>query len=261
MLTKRIIACLDVRDGRVVKGVQFVDIIDAGDPAELASPPRRRRRRRDCAPRHHRHARRPRHAARHRKAHRRTTLRSFTVGGGIRSAEDAAAVFDAGADKVSINSSAIAAARAHRRDRLQLWRTGCHRGHRRSPRQGFLSIPSAMPRSMSPEAARPQAARSSSGLARPSSAAPAKSCLPAWSTDGMRSGFDCELTARLRGRADPRHRQWWSRQRSTLRRSLRPRQGRCRTGREHLPFWCDGFTRAQGRTAARRRSGPSALLA
>ena len=36
MLTKRIIACLDVRAGRVVKGVQFVDIIDAGDPAELA---------------------------------------------------------------------------------------------------------------------------------------------------------------------------------------------------------------------------------
>ena len=36
MLTKRIIACLDVRDGRVVKGIQFVDIVDAGDPAELA---------------------------------------------------------------------------------------------------------------------------------------------------------------------------------------------------------------------------------
>ena len=36
MLTKRIIACLDVRGGRVVKGVQFVDIVDAGDPAELA---------------------------------------------------------------------------------------------------------------------------------------------------------------------------------------------------------------------------------
>ena len=36
MLTKRIIACLDVRDGRVVKGVQFVDIVDAGNPAELA---------------------------------------------------------------------------------------------------------------------------------------------------------------------------------------------------------------------------------
>ncbi len=37
MLTKRIIACLDVRDGRVVKGVQFVDLVDAGDPAELAA--------------------------------------------------------------------------------------------------------------------------------------------------------------------------------------------------------------------------------
>ena len=36
MLTRRIIACLDVRDGRVVKGIQFVDIVDAGDPAELA---------------------------------------------------------------------------------------------------------------------------------------------------------------------------------------------------------------------------------
>ena len=36
MLTKRIIACLDVRSGRVVKGVQFVDLVDAGDPAELA---------------------------------------------------------------------------------------------------------------------------------------------------------------------------------------------------------------------------------
>ena len=36
MLTKRIIACLDVHAGRVVKGVQFVDIVDAGDPAELA---------------------------------------------------------------------------------------------------------------------------------------------------------------------------------------------------------------------------------
>ena len=36
MLTKRIIPCLDVRDGRVVKGVNFVDIIDAGDPVEAA---------------------------------------------------------------------------------------------------------------------------------------------------------------------------------------------------------------------------------
>ncbi len=107
MLTKRIIACLDVRDGRVVKGVQFLDLVDAGDPASLAK----------------------RHAsggadeivllditATHegRGTLLDTVARTakelfipFTVGGGIRSAEDAAAVFDAGADKVSINSAAI----------------------------------------------------------------------------------------------------------------------------------------------------------
>jgi imidazole glycerol-phosphate synthase subunit HisF len=108
MLTRRIIACLDVRDGRVVKGVQFVDLVDAGDPAELAA----------------------RHAAAGADeivlldvtaTHEgRGTLLStvartaqrlfipFTVGGGIRTADEAAAVFDAGADKISINSAAIA---------------------------------------------------------------------------------------------------------------------------------------------------------
>ncbi len=108
MLTKRVIACLDVRGGRVVKGVQFIDIVDAGDPAELA----------------HRHAAAgadeivllditATHEGRGTlldtvKRTAETLFVPFTVGGGIRSAEDAAAVFDAGADKVSINSSAIA---------------------------------------------------------------------------------------------------------------------------------------------------------
>src|SRR6202521_5189768 len=108
MLTKRIIACLDVHAGRVVKGVQFVDIIDAGDPAALAA----------------RHAREgadeivllditATHEGRQTLLDtvRRTALElfvPFTVGGGIRSADDAAAVFDAGADKVSVNSAAIA---------------------------------------------------------------------------------------------------------------------------------------------------------
>ncbi len=107
MLTKRVIACLDVRGGRVVKGIQFVDIIDAGDPAELA----------------HRHAAAgadeivllditATHEGRGTLIDtvKRTAAQLFiplTVGGGIRSAEDAAAVFNAGADKVSINSSAI----------------------------------------------------------------------------------------------------------------------------------------------------------
>jgi cyclase len=108
VLTKRIIACLDVRGGRVVKGVQFVDIVDAGDPAELA----------------HRHARggadeivlldiTATHEGRGTlldtvKRTAEGLFVPFTVGGGIRSAEEAEAVFAAGADKVSINSSAIA---------------------------------------------------------------------------------------------------------------------------------------------------------
>jgi imidazole glycerol-phosphate synthase subunit HisF len=108
MLTKRIIACLDVRSGRVVKGIQFVDLVDAGDPAELAR----------------RHAEAgadeivllditATHEGRGTLLDtvRRTAQQlfiPFTVGGGIRSADEAAAVFDAGADKVSINSAAIA---------------------------------------------------------------------------------------------------------------------------------------------------------
>src|SRR5271170_6286263 len=109
MLTKRIIACLDVDRGRVVKGVQFVGIVNAGDPAALAA----------------RHAREGADeivlldiTATHegRKTLLDTVRRTaqslfvpFTVGGGIRTAEDAAAVFEAGADKVSINSAALAA--------------------------------------------------------------------------------------------------------------------------------------------------------
>ena len=107
MLTKRIIACLDVTGGRVVKGVQFVDLVDAGDPAELAA----------------RHAEAGADeiilldiSATHEgrgtllDTVQRTAQRlfvPFTVGGGVRTLDDAAAVFDAGADKVSVNSAAL----------------------------------------------------------------------------------------------------------------------------------------------------------
>lgn len=108
MLTKRIIACLDVRDGRVVKGVNFVNLRDAGSPAELAQA----------------------HAAAGADEivllditatveGRGTLLKTvretaaelfipFTVGGGIRTLDDAQAIFQAGADKIAINSAAIA---------------------------------------------------------------------------------------------------------------------------------------------------------
>lgn len=107
MLTKRIIACLDVNDGRVVKGVQFADLRDTGEPADLA--------------RAHSEAGADEVvlldiSATHEG--RRTLLETvertarqlfipFVVGGGIRSLEEAADVFDAGADKVSINSAAL----------------------------------------------------------------------------------------------------------------------------------------------------------
>jgi cyclase len=107
MLLKRVIPCLDVDKGRVVKGTNFVNIRDAGDPVELAI----------------------RYqdegadeivfldiTASHEKREtivelaRRTAddvFIPFTIGGGVRSVEDAQAVLDAGADKVSVNSAAV----------------------------------------------------------------------------------------------------------------------------------------------------------
>ncbi|PYY01771.1 MAG: imidazole glycerol phosphate synthase subunit HisF [Acidobacteria bacterium] len=107
MLTKRIIACLDVDAGRVVKGTKFLNLRDAGDPAELARA----------------HAESGADeivlldiSATHQNrgtlidAVKRAATElfiPFTVGGGIRTLEDAAAMFDAGADKISINSAAV----------------------------------------------------------------------------------------------------------------------------------------------------------
>jgi cyclase len=107
LLTKRIIACLDMDGGRVVKGVQFKNLRDAGDPAECATA----------------HARNGADEIvlldiTATSGNRNTLLRAvrstsrslfvpFTVGGGIRRIEDAAAVFDAGADKIAINSAAV----------------------------------------------------------------------------------------------------------------------------------------------------------
>ena len=107
MLKKRIIPCLDIRDGRTVKGINFINITDAGDPVELAA----------------------RYADEGADelvflditatVEKRKTLVMlvekiakkinvpFTVGGGINGIEDVAAVINAGADKVSINTAAV----------------------------------------------------------------------------------------------------------------------------------------------------------
>jgi cyclase len=107
MLTKRIIACLDVDGGRVVKGVHFSDLRDAGDPAELAPAYSRSGADEiillDISATNQKRSTLleiVRKSAQH-------LFVPFTVGGGIRSLDDAAAVIDAGADKVAINSAAL----------------------------------------------------------------------------------------------------------------------------------------------------------
>jgi cyclase len=105
---KRVIPCLDVDGGRVVKGIGFVDLRDAGDPVELAA-------RYDAAGADELvlldiTATSDKRATVVELARRAAdeVFIPFTIGGGIRSVADAQAVLDAGADKVSINSAALA---------------------------------------------------------------------------------------------------------------------------------------------------------
>ena len=108
MPLKRLIPCLDVDDGRVVKGTNFVDIRDAGDPVELAA-------RYDAEGADEliflditaSHEDRDTIVQLARRTADEVFI-PFTIGGGIRSVADAQAVLDAGADKVGINSAALA---------------------------------------------------------------------------------------------------------------------------------------------------------
>lgn len=107
MLTKRIIPCLDIKDGRTVKGINFVNIRDAGDPVELGTlyaqqgadelvflditaTNERRKTLSELVQRIARHVNIP-----------------FTVGGGISSVEDVSVLLSAGADKISVNTAAF----------------------------------------------------------------------------------------------------------------------------------------------------------
>ena len=107
MLTKRIIPCLDVKDGRVVKGVSFVNLRDAGDPVHVAQVYDREGADELCF---------FDITASHEKRDTildvviRTAEQVFmplTVGGGIRTIEDIRRLLEAGADKVSINTAAV----------------------------------------------------------------------------------------------------------------------------------------------------------
>lgn len=107
MVTKRIIPCLDIKDGRTVKGINFVQLRDAGDPVELAAEYARQsadelvfldisatNEDRDTL----------KHLVEDIAKHINIP---FTVGGGIRSIQDVGVLLESGADKISVNSSAV----------------------------------------------------------------------------------------------------------------------------------------------------------
>jgi len=189
MLTKRIIACLDVHNGRVVKGVQFENLRDAGDPAELAQL----------------HSKSGADeivlldisaAAQGRATLLETVRRAaeqlfipFTVGGGVRTLEDAAAVFSAGADKISMNTAALAdptlittvaerfgsqavvvAIDAKRSAPASRWQAYTHGGRKETGRDAL-------------EWAREAESRGAGEI-----------LLTSMDRDGTASGFDCDLT-------------------------------------------------------------------
>jgi cyclase len=188
VLTKRIIACMDVRDGQVVKGVQFQQLRHAGDPAELA-------RRYNVegidevvilditATLEKRQA-----MARTIHAVAQEIFLPLTVGGGIRSEEDAAAAVEAGADKVSLNTAAL-------KDPDLITRLA-----RRYGSQAVIVAIDARRRddgyAVYVRSGTADAARDAVEWAREAEARGAgEILLTSMDRDGTRSGFDCEMTA------------------------------------------------------------------
>lgn len=107
MLSKRIIPCLDIKDGRTVKGVNFVNLRDAGDPVELGSLYSEQGADElvflDITATHEK---RKTLAALAKNIAQHLSI-PFTIGGGIRSLEDVDVLLESGADKISVNSAAV----------------------------------------------------------------------------------------------------------------------------------------------------------
>ena len=193
MLSKRIIACLDVRDGKVVKGVNFEGLRDAGDPATLA-----RRYNHDgideivildvTATIEGRQAR-----ANTIAAVAREIFLPLTVGGGIRTEDDAAAAIEAGADKVSLNTAAL--------DNPTLITT---LANRYGSQAVIVAIDAKSTRPKADTARYEVFARSGEIAANRDAVEWAKQAasmgageilLTSIDRDGTKAGFDCELTA------------------------------------------------------------------
>ncbi len=188
MLAKRIIACLDVRDGQVVKGVRFEGLRSAGDPAALA-------RRYNVegidelvildvtAPLEKRLA-----MARTVRAVAGELFIPLCVGGGIRDADDAAAVVEAGADKVSLNSAALADPAIITRLALQYGSQAVIVAIDARRDAGHFAVYS--------RSGTTAASRDAVEWAREAEQRGAgEILLTSMDRDGTRSGFDCEMTA------------------------------------------------------------------
>jgi cyclase len=195
MLSKRIIACLDVRDGRVVKGVNFEGLREAGDPAELArrynaegideivildvtATIEARQARADTI-----------------TAVAREIFLPLAVGGGIRSEDDAAAAIEAGADKVSLNTAALrhperitALARRYGSQAVIVAIDARRQGDRYAV---YARSGQAETRRDAVEWAREAEQRGAGEI-----------LLTSIDRDGTKSGFDCELTAAVSSAVD-----------------------------------------------------------
>ena len=246
MLTKRVIPCLDVRDGRVVKGVNFVSLRDAGDPIDLA-------------------------AAYDREGadevvflditatsdNRATTIDMaaqaaaelaipYTVGGGFRDLAGMRAMVAAGADKVSINSAAV-------RDPGLITQAATAFGSQAvvvaidAKRTGVPGAPGAdrwevylaggrTPTGIDAVAWAEEAARRGAG----------EILLTSMDRDGTKEGFDLALTRAVARGAHPRHRIGRRGDTRAFRCGRTRRRGRCRTRRERLPLRHLFDTRGQG---------------
>ena len=193
---KRVIPCMDVDAGRVVKGTRFIDIRDAGDPVELAAHYDREGADElvflDITATSDKRATVVELARRAADE----VFVPFTIGGGVREVADAQAVLDAGADKVSVNSAAVARAGADRRAGARVRRPVRRARDRRQARRRRAG------RSTWPAGARRPAATPSSGRARASSAARGRSCSPRWTATAPRTATTSSCCAAISGAVD-----------------------------------------------------------
>lgn len=217
MLARRIIPCLDVKNGRVVKGTRFVDLRDAGDPAEVAERYDRDRADElvflDITA-----------SAERRKillgVVEKTAARAFTpltVGGGIRDVDDIRALLLAGADKVSMNTAAVQKPGLIR-DAAKRFGSQCIVLAIDAKRKGFTvqgsqfrEGPDPEPSTMNPE---PRwevyihGGRTATGMdavawaERGVSLGAGEILLTSMDRDGTREGYDLELTAAVAGQVE-----------------------------------------------------------